>query len=209
MSSPTGVCCSRALKRTIIMNEISALIGDPVEFYARQIQRLHKLGIDASNLPISQLAHRSKSFRDYESVRNALEKHARANVENVWNGRPISKVLLNTPVQLSPTAQVDLIELIPPFHQSVYPMGLEHIGFVVGDDLEEFGQKHRRVLTGRQFQSDVCDPYIVRFEDYTHAKFYRLSLMDVCLRENQRFDGIMRAPFTPEDLDAGPYPELN
>ena len=87
-------------------------------------------------------------------------------------------------------------------------MGLEHIGYVVGDEIESFGKKHRAILTGRQFQSEVCDPYIIRFDDFTHAKFYRLSLMDVCLKENQCFEGFTHADFTPEDPDAGPYPDL-
>ena len=55
-------------------------------------------------------------------------------------------------------------------------MGLEHLGVVVGEEFEEFSRKHRAVLTGQQFQSPDVDPVYVLFEDFTHVKFYRLSL---------------------------------
>ena len=73
-----------------------------------------------------------------------------------------------------------MIELIPPVHQRVYKMGLEHIGFVVGEEgFAEFRRTHRPVLTGQQFQGPtpgINEPYYILFEDFTHVKFYRLSL---------------------------------
>ena len=40
-----------------------------------------------------------------------------------------------------------MIELIPPVHQRVYKMGLEHLGVVVGDTFDEFVELHKPVLT--------------------------------------------------------------
>jgi hypothetical protein len=112
-----------------------------------------------------------------------------ANLENVWNGRPISKILLAQPLDVLGGALVPLIELIPPVHQRVYRMGLEHLGVVVGDGVEEFSRVHRRALTGQQFQSPENEPYYVLFDDFTHVKFYRRSLRDVCELQGARFDG--------------------
>ena len=71
-----------------------------------------------------------------------------------------------------------LIELIPPVHQRVYRMGLEHLGVVVGDGFDDFVEAHKPVLTGQQFQGPNSrpDPVYILFEDFTHVKFYRLSL---------------------------------
>jgi hypothetical protein len=44
---------------------------------------------------------------------------------------------------------VSLIELIPPVHQRVYRMGLEHLG-VVGEEVDDFSRVHRAALTGQQ-----------------------------------------------------------
>src|SRR5438093_6906548 len=116
-------------------------------------------------------------------------RHATANVENVWNGRPMSKILLAQPLVVLDGALVPLIELIPPIHQRVYRMGLEHLGVVIGDGVEEFSRVHRRALTGQQFQSPDNEPYYALFEDFTHVKFYRRSLRDVCELDGARFDG--------------------
>jgi hypothetical protein len=57
-------------------------------------------------------------------------------------------------------------------------MGLEHLGVVVGETFDEFVRAHKPVLTGQQFQGPTStpDPVYILFEDFTHVKFYRLSL---------------------------------
>jgi predicted metalloenzyme YecM len=174
------------------------------EFCARQSDRLAGLGIDVAPMPVSHLAVRTPTWTSYVQLRDGLEAHASANLENVWNGRPISKLLLERPLRLGQHA-VDLIELIPPFHQRVYPMGIEHIGFVVGADLEEFVELYADVLTGRQFQTRTFRPAYRMFEDYTHVKFYDRSLHDECVREGATFEGFVHAEWHPADPEAGPY----
>ena len=50
------------------------------------------------------------------------------NSENVWNGRPISLIVLAEPLDVLDATPVSRIELIPPVHQRVYRMGLERLG---------------------------------------------------------------------------------
>jgi hypothetical protein len=119
-----------------------------------------KRGIDIAPYPLSHIAYHVPEWEQYVHVRSLLDG-----------------------------ALVPLIELIPPVHQRVYRMGLEHLGVVVGDDVAEFSRVHRRALTGQQFQNPDCEPYYVLFQDFTHVKFYRLSLRDVCELEGGRFDG--------------------
>jgi hypothetical protein len=85
--------------------------------------------------------------------------------------------------------RVSQIELIPPIHQRVYRMGLEHLGVVVGEGFDEVSRVHRAALTGQQFQSLAIDPVYILFEDFTHVKFYRRSFLDVVEDEKGRFDG--------------------
>jgi hypothetical protein len=82
------------------------------------------------------------------------------------------------PLEVLDGKLVPLIELIPPVHQRVYKMGLEHLGVVVGDTFDSFVEAHKPVLTGQQFQgpNSTPDPVYILFEDFTHVKFYRLSL---------------------------------
>ena len=110
----------------------------------------------------------------YVHQRTLLERYARANLENVWNGRPISKIVPRRAAPRPRWKPVSNIELIPPVHQRVYKMGLEHLGVVVGDDIDNWSRVHRAALTGQQFQSATVEPYYVLFEDFTHVKFYRV-----------------------------------
>ena len=168
---------------------IEHLLGDCQGFFAGQRTRLLEIGIDIAGCPLSHLAFRTGDYRDYLRIRDSLESCCDANIENVWNGRPISKMRLASPLQLGDGYCVSLLELIPPPHRSQYRMGLEHTGVVLGNAIEAFAQEHRSELTGQQFQSEVCEPYYVRFADQTSVKFYRYSLMDVLLREGREFDG--------------------
>ena len=172
-----------------ISGPVSEIIGDYQAFANTQADRLAARGIDITPYPLSHLAFRVAEWDLYVQHRTLLERHARANSENVWNGRPISLIVLNEPLEVLDGKQVVNIELIPPVHQRVYKMGLEHFGVVVGDHFDEFSQAHREVLTGQQFQSASVDPVYVLFEDFTHVKFYRRSFVDIVEEEQGGFEG--------------------
>ena len=157
---------------------IGDIIGDCRAFAARQQDRLVARGIDIRPYALSHLAFRVPEWDEYVRVRDRLERHAKSNRENIWNGRPISLIVLVEPLEVLDGRAVELIELIPPVHQRVYKMGLEHLGVVVGDTFDTFVETHKPVLTGQQFQgpNSTPDPVYILFEDFTHVKFYRLSL---------------------------------
>lgn len=158
--------------------QIEDIIGDYRAFAERQRDRLAKRGIDISPYSLSHLAFRVPEWDQYVHVRGLIERHAVANHENVWNGRPISLIVLSEPLEVLDGQVVPMIELIPPVHQRVYRMGLEHLGVVIGDAFDSFVETHKPVLTGQQFQgpNSTPDPVYMLFEDFTHVKFYRLSL---------------------------------
>ena len=170
---------------------IADIIGDYRAFAAMQRDRLLARGIDFAPYPLSHLAVRVADWDLYVHQRALLERHARANFENFWNGRPISLIVLSEPLDVLDGTPLSRIELIPPVHQRVYRMGLEHLGVVVGDEVDAFSREHRAVLTGQQFQSAYVDPYYILFEDFTHVKFYRRSFFDVVADEGAPFDGFV------------------
>jgi predicted metalloenzyme YecM len=188
---------------------IAEIIGDYRVFAAMQRDRLLARGIDIAPYALSHIAVRVADWDLYVHQRTLLERHARANSENLWNGRPISLIVLAEPLDVLDGTPVSLIELIPPVHQRVYRMGLEHLGVVVGDDIDDFSRVHRAALTGQQFQSPSVDPYYVLFEDFTHVKFYRRSLYDGVILEGTRFDGFSHVDgWVPQRLvtATGPNP---
>lgn len=163
------------------------IIGDYRAFFADLVRRLEEAGIDVANRPLSHLAYRTATHPEYEEVRERIRRFSTADVENVWNGRPIDKLLLSKPLALAGDTKVSLIELIPPPHQRAYPMGLEHCGIVIGESFEEFISTHNSVLTGRQDQGPFCQPAYITFENNRTVKFYRFSLRDVVEKEGREF----------------------
>ena len=188
---------------------IAEIIGDYRGFAALQRDRLAARGIDIAPYPLSHLAVRVADWDLYVQQRTLLERHASANRENVWNGRPISLIVLAEPLEVFAGTPVSNIELLPPVHPRVYRMGLEHLGIVVGEEFDEFSRVHRAALTGQQFQSAGIDPVYVLFEDFTHVKFYRRSFFDVVQDEVGRFEGFSHVDdWVPQQLvtATGPNP---
>jgi predicted metalloenzyme YecM len=168
---------------------LDQMIGGYRAFFDEQMRHLSEVGIDVSGYPVSHLAFRTETFEEYLDLRDGIETLSRANVENQWSGRPISKLLLKEPEPLGDSHEVDLIELIPPGHRPGYPMGLEHVGFVVGDDFDVFAERHRDVITGQQDQGPINHPLYVTFDNNRSVKFHRFSLHDVVVKEGRSFDG--------------------
>ena len=163
------------------------IIGDYKGFFSLQKARLDQLHIDISGCEMSHLAYRTETYKEYLLVRDRIEQHCTSNIENVWNGRPMSIMQLKEPLALSPDFEVRVIELIPPKHRRVYKMGIEHLGVVIGNSVDEFSRKHRAALTGQQFQSEECEPYYITFfEDFTMIKFYRIGLLEICESQHKR-----------------------
>jgi predicted metalloenzyme YecM len=188
---------------------IADIIGDYRAFTALQRDRLAARGIDIAPYELSHLAVRVPEWDQYVHLRTLLERHAVANSENVWNGRPMSLILLAEPLRVLDGQVIPLIELIPPVHQRVYKMGMEHLGVVIGDEVDAFSREHRAALTGQQFQSAGFEPYYVLFEDFTHVKFYRISLHDGRVLQGGRFDGFVHVDdWVPQRLvtATGPNP---
>jgi predicted metalloenzyme YecM len=192
-----------------LTDAIEDIIGDYRGFAAQQRDRLLTRGIDISPYELGHLAYRVPEWDQYVHVRTLLERHASANVEGVWNGRPMSMLLLDEPLQVLDGQEIPLIELIPPVHQRVYKMGMEHFGVVVGEEVDAFSVRHRAALTGQQFQNEWNEPYYVLFEDFTHVKFHRRSLRAVVELQGGTFDGFRHVEdWVPQRLvtATGPNP---
>ena len=79
---------------------IADIIGDYRAFAAQQRDRLLARGIDIAPYALSHLAYRVPEWDQYVQVRTLLERHATANRENVWNGRPISLIVPAQPLEV-------------------------------------------------------------------------------------------------------------
>ena len=116
---------------------VEDIIGDYKAFAAQQRDRLLSRGIDITPFTLSHICYRVAEWDEYVRVRGLLERHAVANRESVWNGRPMSLIVFDQ-LEVLDGKTLPMIELIPPVHQRVYKMGLEHLGIVVGEMFDAF-----------------------------------------------------------------------
>jgi predicted metalloenzyme YecM len=172
---------------------VEQMLGDYGAFFEDIVRRLTRIGIDVGVYPVSHVAYRTETRGDYLTLRDRFEELSVANVENQWSGRPISKLLLRAPLPLGERHDVRLIELIPPPHRPGYPMGLEHLGFVIGDEFDSFADQHRTSITSQQDQGPLNQPMLITFDHGRSAKFLRHSLHDVVVMEGRQFDGFQHA----------------
>ena len=107
-----------------------------------QRDRLVARGIDISPYAFSHLAVR---VADWD-----LYVHQRTLPRAPCEGKPRERleratdllIVLAEPLDVLDGTPVSRIELIPPVHQRVYRMGLEHLGVVVGEEIDEFSRLH-------------------------------------------------------------------
>lgn len=92
---------------------VSDIIGDYRAFAARQRDRLAARGIDITPYELSHLAVRVPEWDQYVHLRTRIERHAVANSENAWNGRPISTLVVAQPLDVLDGKLVPVMELIP------------------------------------------------------------------------------------------------
>ena len=89
---------------------IADIIGDYRAFATMQRDRLLARGIDIAPYPLSHLCVRVADWALYVHQRTLLERHARSNREKVWNGRPISLIVLAEPLEVLDGKQCSRIE---------------------------------------------------------------------------------------------------
>jgi predicted metalloenzyme YecM len=169
---------------------VKDIIGDYDEFFSSILKNLADQGIQVEGLPMSHLGYKARTIDEYKHVCNELLKLSESAVENVHNGRPIAKILLSSPLELSSGFSVSLMEIMPPKDTPAKVNGLEHCGFVPGDSFDAFKQKYKSVLTGIQDQGQFCQPAYVVFADGLRVKFYQYSLKKVVELEGGKFESL-------------------
>jgi hypothetical protein len=93
---------------------INDVLGDCNEFFSKVVSHLRELNVDVAGLPMSHLGYKAATVEEYAQVRDGLLPLSASIVENVHNGRPISKIILSEPVLLGAGFEVSMMEIMPP-----------------------------------------------------------------------------------------------
>jgi uncharacterized protein len=167
------------------MNKLEEIIGDYTSFLDEILARTEAEGFDLNDFSqLDHMCYRTTSLENYANKKDQLTKVARLLTETQVNGRPISTFRLNEPV-LHGRWRVDAVELPAPKAGSEHAEGLEHVEFVLYDDIPTFLQKYN----GKPFELRAADRGInpevgLKLGDMV-VKFHLLSLTAVTYLENK------------------------
>jgi len=167
------------------MTQLQEIIGEHETFLSDILSRTEAEGFDLTDfVQIDHMCYRTSSFEQYAEKKEELTSVARLLGETMINGRPIATFRLDDPVRHD-AWRIDAIELPAPKEGAVHPEGLEHIEFVIYDDIPTFLQKYE----GKPFEMRAADRGInpeigLKLGELT-VKFHLLNLPTVIYLEHK------------------------
>lgn len=167
------------------MLTLTDIIGDYQTFIPETVAKVEAAGFDIKDFcQIDHICYRTVSLENYETKKQQLSEVARLVTETKVNGRPIATFRLPQPIY-SDQWRVDCVELPAPKAGLVTAEGLEHLEFVLYDELPAFVQKH----ADKEFDLSAADRGInpaatFNLGDRT-VKFHMLSLGTVTYLEKK------------------------
>jgi predicted metalloenzyme YecM len=173
------------------MSKLERVIGDYPTFLDDILGRVEDEGFDLGDfVQIDHMCYRTVSAKNYEAKKAELASVARLLGETMVNERPISTFRLNRPVIHTPW-RIDAIELPAPKPGSEHKEGLEHVEFVLYDDIPTFLKKYE----GKPFEMKAADrginPEIGLQLGELSVKFHLLNLPTVVYLEHKLgIDGV-------------------
>jgi len=167
------------------MADLKNIIGDYETFLDEILDQVTRAGFDLTDfVQIDHMCYRTTSLDNYRQKQQELAKVSTLQAETMVNERPISTYRLTTPVKHGQW-RIDAIELPAPKAGAEYPEALEHIEFVLYDDIPTFLQKYRDKTFELRAADRGINPEVgYKLGEYT-AKFHLLSLTTVVYLEHK------------------------
>jgi predicted metalloenzyme YecM len=166
-------------------DQLANLIGDYKTFLSEIIAEVKAEGFDMRDfVQLDHLCYRVPSNDEYRKMREMLSHFGTFLSENMVNGRFIATFRLAKPI-VHEGWRIDAIELPAP-KPGDKRSGLDHIEFVLYDDLHDFmdkypGKKYGLAALRRKINPEVS----LRLSDKHVVKFHLMSLTTVVFVENQ------------------------
>ncbi|MGZ6005359.1 MAG: VOC family protein [Candidatus Saccharimonadales bacterium] len=164
---------------------LQEVIGDYEAFIDEVLGQVEQEGFELGDFAqIDHICYRTTSLDNYEQKKLELSDYARLLGETMVNERPISTFRLGEPIRHS-SWRIDAIELPAPKVGQQHEEGLEHLEFVLYDDIPTFLKKYE----GKQFQMNAADrginPEIGLKLGKHSVKFHLLNLPTVVYLESK------------------------
>lgn len=167
------------------MSDLRKILGNYEKFLESTLTAIQHNGFDFSDfVQLDVICYRTTSQAGYEQKKVELENIGKLLSEAMVSGRPIATYRLDEPIYFQDW-RIDTIELPAPKEGSERPEGLEHLQFVIYDDLQAFIQKYSdKVFDIRALERGVNPMIAYKFKGGA-VKFHRLNLATAIYLESK------------------------
>jgi predicted metalloenzyme YecM len=135
---------------------------------------------------MDHICYRTGSLKEYHQVIEECKTFSTLLIESTIGGRPISTFELHTPLKLvlkdGHQILLNVLEVPSPKSGSNYQSGLEHVEFVVSDQLEDFMLKYPKNWDTSALHKEVNADIRLVLKDCS-VKFHNASLKTVIQQE--------------------------
>ncbi|MEX0649805.1 MAG: VOC family protein [Candidatus Andersenbacteria bacterium] len=167
------------------MVSLKDTIGDYQVFLNEVLDQVTEEGFDLADfVQLDHICYRTVSLENYYVKKNELTTFAELLGETIVSERPISAFRLHDPI-IHDRWRIDTIELPAPKVGSEYPEGLEHVEFVLYDNIKTFLSRYSH----KQFDLKAADrginPEVGLSLEKHSVKFHLLNLPTVIYLEHK------------------------
>lgn len=158
------------------MNELQNIIGDYPTFLAQMLKEMVDAGFDMDDfVQMDHMCYRVSSLEAYATKKQELATVGKLLSEAQIGGRPIAVYRFNEPICYR-NWRIDAIEIPAPKDGVETAEGLEHVEFVLYDDMPTFLEKYADKQFDLQSANRDINPEIGYKLPSCNVKFHLLNL---------------------------------
>jgi predicted metalloenzyme YecM len=185
-----------------VMHPAELIIGSLSDFLDAALSKLSKIGVDmevSKGYEIDHVCYRCESIEEYLKVCKDLASIGECIMEGMIAGRPISIILLNSPIKYRHFS-IPCLEIPCPKKGSFYKSGLEHLEVAIStapcstdEMIAEFRDNSKLIEFAKQFpdvnfdtkslKKDINADICIDVDENIRVKFHNRPIRDVCLYE--------------------------
>ncbi len=168
------------------MNKIDLIIGDWNLFLNKIFSNLKSVNIDVKEFDLDHIAYRATTNEMFESMSLKLAEIGNKIHRIIIRNRFIDIYQLNDEIEYK-NRKIKFIELMAPAEGDQFRPGLEHVEFVIQDNLYGFVKKHNNINWNvKSIDREIGAEVGILFGNGASVKFKNQNLLKIFRLEDQK-----------------------
>ncbi len=171
----SGMSASHCWHSNFYAIKIYPLLPNPQPFLERIFQHLAADRIAVEEYELDHLCYRVETMEAYVAYKKILASQGELLTESIIGGRPIATYKLKEPFVFQ-SRKIELLELPAPKLGRFYPVGYEHVEFVIDKSLEAFQRQYAHLDFDTKGKDKKINPDLRLVYETGSVKFHLYNL---------------------------------